>query len=160
MGIGDLFSIFAGGAWLATETAKEIGEQAVDEERSRLIKAYIAEHTDPKLEQRMMEDVKNPDMYNPVFCDEEAKKFLIKRHDGTYDYASIFGWQDVGKRRLMFRTANGCLYGKSQYEDMELDGNRNIAVMLLMQTYGKMKLSHARATASELYPAQKSKRHW
>ena len=173
MGIGDLFSIFAGGAWLATETAKEIGERAVGEERSRLIKAYIAEHTDPKLEQRMMEDVKNPDMYNtvweriesfkrdnPVFCDEEAKKFLIKRHDGTYDYASIFGWQDVGKRRLMFRTANGCLYGKSQYEDMELDGNRNIAVMLLMQTYGKMKLSHARATASELYPAQKSKRHW
>ena len=35
MGIGDLFSIFAGGAWLATETAKEIGERAVGEERSR-----------------------------------------------------------------------------------------------------------------------------
>lgn len=67
MGIGDLFSIFAGGAWLATETAKEIGERAVGEERSRLIKAYIAEHTDPELEQRMMEDVKNPDMYDAVW---------------------------------------------------------------------------------------------
>lgn len=56
-----------GGAWLAIETAKEIGERAVGEERSRLTKTYIAEHTDPELEQRMMEDVKNPDMYDAVW---------------------------------------------------------------------------------------------
>ena len=106
MGIGDLFSIFAGGALGGTETAQEIGERAVGEERSRLIKAYIAEHTDPELEQRMMEDVKNPDMYdavweriesfkrdNPVFCDEEAKKSLIKKYDGTYGYTSRFRWE-------------------------------------------------------------------
>lgn len=173
MGIGDLFSIFAGGAWLATETAKEIGERAVGEKRSRLIKAYIAEHTDPELEQRMMEDVKNPDMYdavweriesfkrdNPVFCDEEAKKSLIKKYDGTYGYTSRFGWQNVGEERLPFRTANGSLYGKSQYQDLELDGNRNIAVMLLMQTYGKMKLSHAKTTAEKLYPIPKTNRNW
>ena len=120
-----------------------------------------------------MEDVKNPDMYdavweriesfkrnNPVFCDEEAKKSLIKKYDGTYDYTSRFGWQNVGKERLPFRTANGSLYGKSQYQDLELDGNRNIAVMLLMQTYGKMKLSHAKTTAKKLYPIPKSNRNW
>lgn len=89
---------------------------------------------------------------NPVFCDEEAKKSLIKKYDGTYGYTSRFGWQNVGEERLPFRTANGSLYGKSQYQDLELDGNRNIAVMLLMQTYGKMKLSHAKTTAEKLYP--------
>ena len=50
--------------------------------------------------------------------------------------------------------------GKSQYQDLELDGNRNIAVMLLMQTYGKMKLSHAKTTAEKLYPIPKTNRNW
>ena len=76
------------------------------------------------------------------------------------NYTSRFGWQNVGEERLPFRTTNGSLYGKSQYQDLELDGNRNIAVMLLMQTYGKMKLSHAKTTAEKLYPIPKSNRNW
>ena len=36
-GVGDLFGIFAGAAWLAKENIASIGEQSVDKTRSELI---------------------------------------------------------------------------------------------------------------------------
>ena len=155
MGVGDLFTILAGGAWLTKEAVNEIGERADDQTRDALIKKYIAEHTDPALERRLWEDVENPVMYdelwrrietfkrdNPVYCNEDIIKNTKKDYTGIKEIV-YSPWYDVGKRRPLFR-----------------DANPSGLVYLLMQTYGKMKLSHAREEAERLYPIPKSKRSW
>lgn len=170
MGVLELYEILFGGAWVTKELFKEAGERGVEKRRSELIKQYVAEHTDLELEERLMREVESPSKYNevwerienfkrenPVYCKREADKSWKKKYDGTYGYFSRFGWQDVGYSRLEFRTSKGSLYGKTQREDILLEGNRNIAVYLLMQTYGKMKLSHAKTQAENMYRPQRSK---
>ena len=158
--VGDLFGILAGGAFVAREACIEIGEKAEGEERAKQIKVFIAEHTDAELEQRLTADVENPSMYeevwkrleefkrdNPVFC---------KQHTSQYDR---FGWANVGKERLNFRSEKGSLIGSSQNEELILKSNRNVAVYLLMQTYGKMTVNAALEAAREKYPLKPTKRH-
>lgn len=159
-GVGDLFGILAGGAFVAREAGIEICERAEGEARSKLIKEFVVEHTDAELEQKLTADVENPSMYNDVWKRlEEFKRdnpLFCKKHTSQYDR---FGWENVGKERLPFRDAKGTLIGKSQNEELILKSNRNIAVYLLMQTYGIMTANSALEAAREKYPLKPTKRH-
>lgn len=66
-GVGDLFGILGGGAFVTREACIEIGERAEGEERAKLIKAFITEHTDAELEKKLTADVENPSTYNDVW---------------------------------------------------------------------------------------------
>lgn len=149
----------AGGAFIAREAGVEIVERAESKERAKLIREFVEQHTDKQLEEKLMADVKNPSMYDKIWRRlEEFKRdnplFCKAR---TTEYAG-FGWGNVGKERLGFFNAKGGLYGRSQYEELVLRGNRNIAVYLLMQTYGKMTENHANNMARKKYPLKPSKR--
>ena len=159
--LSGLFGLLAGGAMIAKDSIDAARENVRSMEIAEARKEYVKAHTDSELEERLMHDVENPEKYedlweriesfkrdNPVFCSKHASRY------------ERFGWNNVGHERLMFRSAKGGLYGKTQYESMLLDGNRNIAVYLLMQTYGKMKKSHAQAEAERIYPIIPSKRRW
>lgn len=159
-GVGDLFGILAGAAFVAREVGIEISERAEGEVRSKLIKEFVAEHTDVELEHKLIADVENPYKYDEVWNRlEEFKRnnpIFCKKHTSQYDR---FGWENVGKARLRFRDSNGTLIGKNQNEELALKGNRNIAVYLLMQTYGKMTENSALEAAREKFPLKPTKRH-
>jgi len=160
-GIGDLFSILSGGAWLAKEAAKEAAEKKDDITCAERRRRFIAEHTDLELEEKLKKEIEDPREYESVWQRIEAfKRENCEFCDMHSNEHERFGWAQVGTQRLAFRDKKGGLYGKSLYEETQLKGNRNIALYLLMQTYGKMKLSHAEAVAGRMFPLKESNRSW
>ena len=53
MGVLNLFTILAGGAWLTKETFREVGEQAAEQYRTKLVNEFIAQHSDIELERQL-----------------------------------------------------------------------------------------------------------
>ena len=175
-GVGDLFGIFAGGAWLAKENIASIGEQSVDKTRSELIQAYILENTDSALEEKLRKDIEDPDKYDEIwqrierFKRDNPTMLWKKLHQktGTICYAGFsllnvrtYGVEDIGKKRLPFRDSTGSMYGKSYAEEARLRDNREIALSLLIWTYGKETKTSAVQNAERIYPLPRGKiRNW
>ena len=55
-GIGDLFGILGSGAWLAKEGVREISERTDNRNNKELIDAFVAEHTDLELEEKLKKE--------------------------------------------------------------------------------------------------------
>lgn len=174
-GVGSLFSVLLGGAWLVKETVGEIKEHSGDEVRRRLISSYIDENTDLELEDRLRKDIENPDKYDEIWARIEGYKrdnptilwSKIHKTTGTKCYAGFsllncrsFDIADIGERRIPFRDAKGSLYGRNQMEERQLHDNREIALSLLIWTYGKETRDSARNNAERIYPIAPSKRKW
>lgn len=171
MGVLDLFTILAGGAWLTKETVREIGDRGVEQHCAKLYHEFVAQHSDPELERKLNAMVENPSCYdsvwehierfkrdNPVWCSQHEEKGCYG-YDGKYIEPG-FGWQSVGKERIPFHDMNGSLTPRNLNYSMRLSYNRLLAVSMLMQTYGKMSLVDARGAANKKYPSIPSKRKW
>ena len=174
-GVGDLFGILAGGAFVTKEAIKEIGERAESEGRTKLIQAYISESTDIELEKKLKMDIEDPKKYAEVWERIESYKrdnpttAWCKTHKATGKkcypgfsliYCRSFDVADIGKRRIPFRDAKGGLFGRNQTEEAQLHDNREIALSLLMWTYGKETVNSARKNAENIYPITPSKHQW
>lgn len=140
-GIGDLLSIFGGAAFLAKKAVEEHKEREAALTRNELIQKFVQKYSDLALEERLRQDIRNPEKYNEIWERIESYK---ARKGGWYVWKSEHpAWQDVGRGRLPFRTASGELHAPTQYEDDILCGNRNKALFMLMHTYGKMTVNDA-----------------
>ena len=140
-GIGDLLSIFGGAGFLAKKTVEEHKEREAVITRNELIQKFVQKYSDPTLEERLRQDIRNPEKYDEIWERIESYK---ARNGGWYRWNREHpAWQDVGSGRLPFRTASGELHATTQYEDDVLYGNRNKALFMLMHTYGKMTVNDA-----------------
>lgn len=178
MGVLDFYTMLAGGAWLAKETVKEVGERGSESHRSALWDQFVAEHTDLELERQLMKMVEDPACYNavwerleqfkrdnPVWCSQHEEKGYYSEWDNRYIDPG-FGWQSIGKERLEFFKNYGSyehpyysIYGKSKYETQCLAANRKDVLNMLMQIQGKMTLRRARLEANnKILAAAKSQR--
>ena len=168
-GVGDLFGIFGGAAWLAKEGIQEMCESVDNATNAELVEKFVQEHSDPELEEKYAQEILIPSNHegfwrrietykreNPVWCRLEDKKW--SRRCGKY---KGYGWWDVGKKRLQITDAKGRLYGKTKYERDILGSNRNDVITLLIETHGKMSSGTAWLEATKFkYPLKKSKRSW
>ena len=140
-GIGDLLSIFGGAGFVAKKAVEEHKERDAALTKNDLIQKFVQKYTDPALEDRLRQDIQNPEKYDEIWDRIEAYK---ARKGGWYlGKREHPAWQDVGHNRLPFRTASGELHAPTQYEDDVLQGNRNKALFMLMHTYGKMTVNDA-----------------
>lgn len=171
MGVLSLYTVLAGGAWLTKEYILEAYEREDDNARGRAIKNYIAEHTNPEIEEQMRKYVATtPDSEiwkrietfkrdNPVYCEREIRRNppnIVTWYDGTKrKYVNTICWSRVGNERYSFYASKN-----TQYEQTLASDHRKQAVCYLMQTYGKKAYSHAEAEAKKLFPMKKSKRGW
>ena len=172
MGVLDLFTILAGGAWLTKETFREVDEHGAEQYRTKLINEFIAQHSDIELERQLQAQIENPACYdeiwqrlelfkrdNPVWCKErESKPEYLP--NSTICLPAQPGWQDVGVQRLPFRDEYGYLTPANQRLAHILSQNRTFTLIMLMETYDKMTLSRARQAANKKYPIAPSKRKW
>ena len=144
-GIGDLLSILTGAGFLAKEGVKASRERSDALNRNELIRQFVQKYTDPELEERLWQDILNPDKYDEIWDRIEMYK---ARNGGWYQWYSDYPcWQAVGTKRLPFRTKIGELHAKVQYDEAVLDGNRKTALFMLMHTYGKMTVNNATTSA-------------
>lgn len=170
--VGDLFSILGGGAWLAKEAVLEICEDQDDLVRSKRIQDFVEENTDQELEGRFNEEILLPsncekiwetlELFkrdNPVWCKRHERKGWRGQYTGEY-YEPVFGWQDIGHKRIPLFGRNGSPYGKTQREGDVLDDNRKSVLQMLMETHGKMLRNIALTRARKKYPLKKSNRSW
>lgn len=140
-GIGDLLSIFGGAGVVAKKAVTEHKEREAALTKADLIQKFVQKYSDPALEERLRQDIQNPEKYNEIWERIESYK---TRKGGWYRWNHEHpAWQDVGQTRLPFRTASGELHASTQYEDAVLEGNRNKALLMLMHTYGKMTVNDA-----------------
>lgn len=154
MGVLDLFTMMAGGAWLTKEAVRETGNRGVEKYRADLIQKYIAEHTDLELEQTWAQKIDDPDCYdevwtrlesfkrdNPVWCEQHSNKPRYSEYLQKM-VGPNFGWQSIGKLRL-----------KKVSDEL-----RGTVLNMLMQTHGKNTVIAARQLARLEYPEPESKR--
>lgn len=140
-GIDDLLYIFAGTGFLFNRAAKEKKEKRQSLTRNDLIQQFVQKYTDPDLEERLRLEILDPGKYEEIW--ERIESYKSKK-GGWYLWKRDHpAWQEVGERRLPFRTEDGLLYPKNQYETSVLSGNRNKALFMLMHTYGKMTVDDA-----------------
>ncbi len=171
-GVGDLFSIIGGGAWLAKEAVNEIGERQENLANAELVEAFVSEHTDLELEERLRAEILTASSYekiwseleqykrdNPVWCRMHEQAGWRGQYTGKY-YEPVFGWQDVGQKRLPFFDDAGTVRGKNQQEEGILSANRNIVLQMLLEMRGKMRKDIALIEARKQYPLSKSNRSW
>lgn len=160
-GLGSLFSIFAGAAWVAKEGIRETCWKTDYANYENKIKLFIESHTDPKLEEELKNRIEDPNNWVENWTkmwerieDYKARggKYYLQDKDNKYS-----SWRNVGKERLPIRDKNGTFYGKSEYENMLLSDNRNIMLYLLMQTYDKMTVQHATSVAEDMFDMPKRK---
>jgi len=167
-GVTDLFTILAGGVWLTKEAVKSSLELEENKANARQIFDFIEEHTDEILESKCRAYIDNPECSeqiwetlesfkrdNPVWCKKHENEGWVGQYTKTY-YQPLFGWQDVGKKRIVLHAASSSLQQKSR-ERAALDINRGIVLNMLMQTYGKMTVAMARLEAEKKYPPPHSK---
>ncbi len=171
-GIGDLFGILGGGAWLAKEGVKEISEQAENRDRNALIDAYVAEHTDPALEEKLKKDLLDPALHDGIWKALESYKLdhpaWCREHEKTGWYGAYtrkfyepnFGWQDIGLKRVPLLDAKGSVRGRNAQEEERLAANRSLVLQMLLEMHGKMRHDIALLEARKKYPLPKSKRSW
>lgn len=169
-GVTDLFGMIAGGAWLTKEAIKENLELSGNRAQAQQVLAYIEEHTDVELEKRLREELLSPACYdsvwrrietykrdNPLWCRQHETAAWQGQYTGT-EYQPLFGWQDVGKKRLPFWDESASPDSAASKEAAaSFNTNRGIALSLLMQTYGKTPLAIAQIEAERKYPPPKSK---
>ncbi len=153
MGVLGLFTMLAGGAWLTKETIRETGERGVEKYRTDMVRKYVAEHTDLKLEQEWAQKIDDPDCFeevwtrlesfkrdNPVWCEQHSNKPRYSEYLQKMIEPS-FGWQSIGKLRF-----------KKIPDEL-----RSVILNMLMQTHGKNTANAARQLASLEYPTPESK---
>ena len=150
-GIGDLFGIFGGGAWLIKEGVREIGEQAENRTVNELINSFVAENTDLELERYKLE--------NPVWCRQHEKSGWYGEYTQQF-HEPNFGWQDIGRKRVPLLDENGTVRGRNAQEESQLAANRNLVLQMLLEMRGKMRYDIALIEARKKYPLPKSKRSW
>lgn len=167
-GVVDLFTILAGGAWLTKESVKSILELEDNKANARQIFSFIEEHTDEALEAKYRADIDNPENSeqiwrtlelfkrdNPVWCKKHENKGWVGQYTHKY-YPPLFGWQDVGKKRIPLHAASSASQSKPMTcEDLNI--NRGLVLNMLMQTHEKMTVSMARSEAEKKYPLPHSK---
>lgn len=140
-GIGDILSFLGGAGFLANKAVGEHRKRTEELTRNEMIQKFVKKYSDPILEERLRQDIQNPDKYNEIWERIESYK---AQGGGWYrwnrDHAA---WQEVGSNRFPFRTESGNLHAHTQYEDTVLESNRNKALFMLMHTYGKMTIKDA-----------------
>lgn len=149
-GIGDLLIGILGAGYAGKELLTDGVSQNTAEKHAYLTQQFIAQNTDDKLEKRLLIEIEDAASYDDVWKRLEA----YKAADGVYSrsiYYYLFPfWKSVGEDRLPFRDKKGRLHPPTNYEDMVISGNRNGALSMLMQTYGKLTVKTARRLASDL----------
>ena len=65
-GIGDLLSIFGGAGFVAKKVVEEHKEREAALTRNDLIQKFIQKYTDPALEERLRQDIQNPEKYEEI----------------------------------------------------------------------------------------------
>lgn len=171
-GIGDLFGIFGGGAWLIKEGVREIGEQAENRAVNELINSFVVENTDLELEKKLTQELLNPESHqdiwellerykleNPVWCRQHEKSGWYGEYTQQF-HEPNFGWHDIGRKRVPLLDENGTVRGKNAQEESQLAANRNLVLQMLLEMRGKMRYDIALIEARKKYLLQKSKRSW
>ena len=120
--LGNLFWILAGAGYLTKESVvKNVHRDPKERERSR----RIAESTDRELENQLLRDTCDPKKYNEIWDYLE----IYKRDGGVFSDGP--NWGRVGRYRLEF-------FNKKGVPTKEYEGNRELAVRLTLETYGKV----------------------
>lgn len=143
MGILDLFTMIAGGAWLTKETIRETADRGEEKFRDDWIKKYVENNTDIELEQELLKKINTSSAEvwtrietfkrdNPVWCNAHENK----------PEEAVPGWQDVGVTRNLG------------------PGNEPVVLKMAMETYGKVPVRVAQYQAEKAYPEIQSKRKW
>lgn len=152
MGILDLFTMIAGGAWLTKETIRETADRGEEKFRDGWIKRYVENNTDIELEQELLKKINTSSAEvwtrletfkrdNPVWCKAHENKPEYDVYFKKYNEA-VPGWQDVGVTRDLG------------------PGNEPVVLKMAMETYGKMPARVAQYQAEKAYPEIQSKRKW
>lgn len=148
MGVLDLFTMLAGGAWLAKETIRETADRGNEKYKHDLAKQYMEENTDIKLEQDFvrlldrnctghdeiwtrLEEFKRD---NPVWCELHSKMPYYCTYTQKFVDPSL-NWYHVGRARQIVRD----------------NVNRSTVLNMLMETCGKRTLDAARHDTFDLY---------
>ncbi len=169
-GIGDLFGILGGGAWLAKEGVREICEQTDNRTNKALVDAFVAEHTDLELEEKWKKVLLDPARHdniwrtlerykrdNPVWCRQYEKAGWYGEYTRQLHEPS-FGWQDIGNKCVPLLDEKGTVRGRNAQEENRLAVNRSLVLQMLMETSGKMRQDIALLEARKKYPLPKSDR--
>lgn len=160
-GVVDLFTILAGGAWLTKESVKSILELEDNKANARQIFSFIEEHTDEALEAKYRADIDNPENSEQIWRTLELFKrdnpvWCKKHEDKDWVGQPLFGWQDVGKKRIPLHAASSASRSKPRTcEGLYI--NRALVLNMLMQTHGKMTVAMARSEAKKKYPLPHSR---
>ena len=157
-GIGDLFGIFGGGAWLIKEGVREIGEQAENRTVNELINSFVAENTDLELEKKLTQELLNPASHQDIW--EALERYKLENPVWCRQHETNFGWQDIGRKRVPLLDENGTVRGRNAQEESQLAANRNLVLQMLLEMRGKMRYDIALIEARKKYPLPKSKRSW
>lgn len=162
MGFGpvDLISVFLGPAWLAKEAIVGHVRSEAWNTRGEKIRNYIAENTDPELQIKVEEFVKNPDNYdaiydyleqfkrdNPEWCKEHEER--VRRCRGL-DYGEENAWYEEPVRFLDWYNV-----GKTRFPYWSSEFDRGIAVLMIMNSLGVKTVQQARTDGENIYPKPK-----
>lgn len=165
-GVDDLMWILGGVSYKAIDATKKLASEEKSRTKSEFIQTYILENTDSSLEKRVGEDVSDPQKYeemwrrieqfqrdNPVsgWCRRYKGSSIIYTPQFPSSIPHNFSLADVGKKRLYFwsKAKNKRAY-QSEMENIFYD-YQEIAIALLMWTYGKESKGSARKNAMMIY---------
>lgn len=165
-GVSDLMWILGGISYKAIDGTKKLVSEEKSRTMSEFIQNYILENTDSLLERMVSEKVSDPQKYeevwrkieefqrdNPIsgWCRRYKGSSIICTPQFPSDIPHTFTLDDIGKKRLYFWSeAKNKRANKSEMENIFYD-YQEIAITLLMWTYGKETRSSARKNAMIIY---------
>ena len=165
-GSDDLLWVLGGAAYVA-DGAKKAASREKSRTMSEFVQKYICENTDVTLEREIGADVANPQKYEEVWerIERYHRENPISGWSRRYKGSSIictpqfpkgeiphnFSVKDIGKCRLYFwsQARNKRAYN-AEMDNIFYD-YQEIAITLLMWTYGKETRSSARKNAEKIY---------
>lgn len=149
-GIDDLLIGILGAGYAGKESLTSGASKNMVEKHSYLTQKFLEQNTDRELEDKLLKEIEDISCYDDIWSRLEAYKIA----GGVYSkpmYQELFPfWKSVCKERLPFRDNKGRLHPPTNYEDMLISGNRNGALSMLMQTYGKLTIKTARRLTSDM----------
>lgn len=147
--LGDLFTMLAGGTYVAKKCFDEINENGKCIDAKLAMDKFIKEHTDFELEKKLKQDIENPNKFNEIY--ERLEEY--KNNNGRYylGFQYIWDFRLSNNTRLRLTDRDGGLYGRTKKEADELYENRWVVLEMLMHTYEKMTYNQASWIASGVY---------
>lgn len=132
---------FVGGK-LIGETRTRNMDKKMNFMRDRFVKMWI----DPELEAELKAKIEDPEHYNWVW--ERLEAYKRNRGKCYLCESNLERWKVVGNNRLWF-TYKGSIFGGNQTLQANMRHNREHALIMLMQTYGRMTEHYAKQKAMD-----------